>query len=86
MLCRGGVSARKRRSTPVLTSWRGRQKNWGDSRTGKRKGAPVGFARFKSKHRSRGSVRFTTGATGCETRHAVLPRLGRIKAMRTRPG
>jgi len=61
-------------------------KNWGDSRTGKRKGAPVGFARFKSKHRSRGSVRFTTGATGCETRHAVLPRLGRIKAMRTRPG
>src|ERR1035437_6769998 len=40
-------------------------KNWGASRSGKRKGAPVGFPRFKSKHRSRGSVRFTTGATGC---------------------
>ena len=54
-------------------------KNWGDSRSGKRKGAPVGFARFKSKHRSRLSVRFTTGAIRCETKHAVLPRLGRIK-------
>ena len=54
-------------------------KNWGDSRSGKRKGAPVGFPRFKSKHRSRLSVRFTTGAIRCETKHAVLPRLGRIK-------
>ena len=54
-------------------------KNWGDSRSGKRKGAPVGFPRFKSKHRSRLSVRFTTGATGCETKHAAGPRLGRIK-------
>jgi putative transposase len=25
------------------------------------------------------SVRFTTGATDCETKHAVLPRLGRVK-------
>jgi len=54
-------------------------KNWGDSRSGKRKGAPVGFPRFKSKHRSRLSVRFTTGAIRCETKHAVLPRLGRVK-------
>ena len=54
-------------------------KNWGDSRSGKRKGAPVGFARFKSKHRTRLSCRFTTGAIRCETKHAVLPRLGRIK-------
>jgi IS605 OrfB family transposase len=54
-------------------------KNWGDSRAGKRKGGPVGFPRFKSKHRSRLSVRFTTGAIRCETKHAVLPRLGRIK-------
>ena len=59
--------------------WRGHQKNWGDSRSGKRKGGPVGFPRFKSKHRSRLSVRFTTGAIRCETKHAVLPRLGRIK-------
>jgi IS605 OrfB family transposase len=54
-------------------------KNWGDCRSGKRKGAPVGFPRFKSRHRSRLSVRFTTGAIRCETKHAVLPRLGRIK-------
>lgn len=54
-------------------------KNWGDSRSGKRKGAPVGFPRFKSRHRSRLSVRFTTGAIRCETKHAVLPRMGRIK-------
>lgn len=54
-------------------------KNWGDSRSGKRKGASVGFPRFKSKHRSRLSVRFTTGAIRCETKHAVLPRLGRVK-------
>jgi putative transposase len=54
-------------------------KSWGDSHSGKRKGAPAGFPRFKSKHRSRGSVRFTTGAIRCETKHAVLPRLGRIK-------
>ena len=51
-------------------------KNWGDSRSGKRKGAPVGFPRFKSKHRSRLSVRFTTGAIRCEAKHAVLPRAG----------
>ena len=54
-------------------------KNWGDSRRGKRKGKPVGFPRFRSRHRSRPSIRFTTGAIRCEAMHAVLPRLGRIK-------
>ena len=39
----------------------------------------MGFPRFKSKHRSRLSVRFTTGAIRCQTKHAVLPRLGRVK-------
>jgi IS605 OrfB family transposase len=54
-------------------------KNWGDSRRGKRKGRPVGFPRFKTRRKARPSVRFTTGAIRCETTHAVLPRLGRIK-------
>lgn len=54
-------------------------KNWGDSRKGKRKGKPVGFPRFKTRRRARPSVRFTTGSIRCEQRHAVLPRLGRIK-------
>lgn len=54
-------------------------KNWQDSRTGKRKGARAGFPRFRPKHRSRLSCRFTTGAIRCEARHAVLPRLGRIR-------
>jgi IS605 OrfB family transposase len=53
--------------------------NWGDSRNGRRKGRPVGFPRFRSKHKSRRSIRFTTGAIRCELDHAVLPRLGRIK-------
>ncbi|MDQ2875073.1 MAG: IS607 family element RNA-guided endonuclease TnpB [Actinomycetota bacterium] len=54
-------------------------KNWGDSRTGKRKGKPAGFPRFRSRRKARPSVRFTTGAIRCESTHAVLPRLGRIK-------
>jgi IS605 OrfB family transposase len=54
-------------------------KNWGDSRKGKRKGKPVGFPRFKSKRKARPSIRFTTGAFRCENRHAVLPRIGRVK-------
>jgi putative transposase len=54
-------------------------KNWGDSRAGKRKGRPVGFPRFRSRRKARASVRFTTGAIRCETTHAVLPRLGRIR-------
>ena len=54
-------------------------KNWGDSRRGKRKGKRVGFPRFKSKRKARPSIRFTTGAFRCENRHAVLPRIGRVK-------
>jgi putative transposase len=54
-------------------------KNWGDSRKGKRKGKPAGFPRFKSKRKARQSIRFTTGAFRCENRHAVLPRIGRVK-------
>jgi IS605 OrfB family transposase len=54
-------------------------KNWGDSRNGKRKGKPSGFPRFKSKRKVRPSIRFTTGALRCEARHAVLPRIGRVK-------
>jgi putative transposase len=54
-------------------------KNWGDSRNGTRKGKPARFPRFRSKRKTRPSVRFTTGAFRCETRHAVLPRIGRVR-------
>jgi transposase len=56
-------------------------KNWGDSRTGTRAGRRVGFPRYKAKHRSTPSVRFTTGAIRVEPdrKHEVLPRLGRLK-------
>jgi putative transposase len=53
--------------------------NWADSRKGRRGGRRVGFPRFRSKHRARPSCRFTTGAVRCEVRHAVLPRLGRVR-------
>jgi IS605 OrfB family transposase len=56
-------------------------KNWSASRTGARRGRPVGFPRFKSRRRSTSSVRFTTGAIRVEPdrMHVVLPRLGRLK-------
>ncbi|GAA0897450.1 IS607 family element RNA-guided endonuclease TnpB [Virgisporangium ochraceum] len=56
-------------------------KNWTDSRTGKRGGRKVGFPRFKSRHRSTPTVRFTTGAIrfAPDRKHVVLPRLGRLK-------
>jgi putative transposase len=54
-------------------------KNWGDSRKGKRKGQAAGFPRFRSKRKARLSVRWTTGSFRCEGRHAVLPRIGRVK-------
>ena len=53
--------------------------NYAASRNGKRKGPKMGRPRRKSKHRSRLSCRFTTGAVRCEARHAVLLRLGRIR-------
>ncbi|HUG85598.1 MAG TPA: hypothetical protein VMM13_13605, partial [Euzebya sp.] len=56
-------------------------KNWADSRSGKRKGKPVGFPTFKSRARTRPSVAFTTGTIRCEDdrRSVTLPRLGRIR-------
>ena len=46
-------------------------KSWSTSRAGKRKGAKVGFPRFRSKHRAVPSVRFTTGAVSYT--HLTLP-------------
>lgn len=54
-------------------------KNWSASRRGKRKGAKIGFPRFRSKHKAVPSVRFTTGAIRADGATAVLPILGRIK-------
>jgi IS605 OrfB family transposase len=54
-------------------------RNWGDSRKGKRKGKAAGFPRFRSKRKARPSARWTTGSFRCEERHAVLPRIGRVK-------
>ena len=55
--------------------------NFGDSKTGRRKGRRVGFPRFKSRRRATASVRFTTGTIRVEPdrRHVTLPRLGQIK-------
>lgn len=54
-------------------------KNWADSKSGKRKGPKVGFPRFRSKRKARPSIRWTTGQFRCETRRAVLPRVGHVK-------
>ncbi|MGH3552794.1 MAG: IS607 family element RNA-guided endonuclease TnpB [Mycobacterium sp.] len=55
--------------------------NWSASRAGDRVGAVIGFPRFKSKHRSARSVRFTTGVIRVEEdrHHITLPRIGRIR-------
>jgi putative transposase len=55
--------------------------NWLDSKQGKRKGRVVGFPRRKTKHRTRSTCRFTTGAIRVEPdrHHVVLPRIGRIR-------
>jgi putative transposase len=58
---------------------RGRQQ-YSASRSGRRRGAKTGFSRFKSRHRSRVSCRFTTGAIRVDDgMHVVLPRIGRVK-------
>jgi putative transposase len=56
-------------------------KNWTDSRTGRRKGRPVGFPRGKRKGRSRDACRFTTGPLRVEAdrKHITLPRIGGLK-------
>jgi putative transposase len=57
-------------------------KNWGDSRTGRRKGRPVSFPRFKTKGRARDACRFTTGAIKVlpDRKHLRLPRIGVLKS------
>lgn len=54
---------------------------WSKSRVGERRGARVGFPRFRARGRARSSVRFTTGTIRAEPdrRHVTLPRLGTIK-------
>jgi putative transposase len=56
-------------------------KNWSDARTGRRKGRPVGFPRFKKKWRSRDACRFTTGPIKVlgDRKHVQLPRIGVLK-------
>jgi IS605 OrfB family transposase len=56
-------------------------KNWNDSHRGARAGRKIGFPRFKSRHRTTPSVRFTTGVVRVDPdrMHVVLPRLGRLK-------
>ena len=55
--------------------------NWSKSRRGERAGAAMGFPRLKTRHQSRRSVRFTTGAIRVEAdrHHVVLPRIGRVR-------
>lgn len=54
--------------------------NFFDSRTGRRRGATVGFPRRKKRGRSRRSCRFTTGALGVvDRRHIRLPRIGVVR-------
>jgi putative transposase len=54
---------------------------WRDSKSGKRKGPPVRFPRFRSKRRETVSCTFTTGAIRIEAdrRHVTLPRLGALR-------
>ena len=57
-------------------------RNWSDSRSGRRKGRPVGFPRFKKKGRARDTCRFTTGAIKVlpDRKHIQLPRIGILKS------
>jgi putative transposase len=56
-------------------------KNWSDSRSGRRKGRPVGFPRRKKKRRARVACRFTTGVIRvlADRKHIQLPRIGILK-------
>ncbi len=55
-------------------------KNYFDSRDGTRHGRRVAFPTFKTRHRSRQSVRFTTGAIRVVDRtHLQLPRIGILR-------
>jgi IS605 OrfB family transposase len=56
-------------------------RNWSDSRSGRRKGRPIGFPRRKKKQGARASCRFTTGAIRVlpDRKHVQLPRIGVVK-------
>jgi putative transposase len=56
-------------------------KNWSDSRSGRRKGRPMGFPRRKKKRRARVACRFTTGPLRVlpDRKHIQLPRIGVVK-------
>jgi IS605 OrfB family transposase len=58
----------------ALDAWRG-------SKSGKRKGPPVRFPRFKSKRRENVACTFSTGAIriDADRRHVTLPRLGVLR-------
>ena len=53
---------------------------WSKSRCGERAGPKIGFPRFKSKHRTSKSIRFSTGAirVAPDRHHVTLPVLGTI--------
>lgn len=56
--------------------------NWRKSRDGSRKGARVGFPKFKSKSRDAGRVRFTTGTMRLEAdrRGITVPVIGTLRS------
>ena len=55
-------------------------KSFSDSRGGRRRGARVGFPRYKGSRGGRRSCRFTTGALGVSSRTRVkLPRIGHVR-------
>jgi putative transposase len=56
-------------------------KNWSDSRSGRRKGRPMGFPCRKRKRRARAACRFTTGPLRVlpDRKHIQLPRIGVVK-------
>jgi IS605 OrfB family transposase len=56
-------------------------KNWSDSRSGHRKGRPVGFPRRKKRRQARVACRFTTGQMKVlpDRKHVQLPRIGVVK-------
>jgi putative transposase len=55
---------------------------WSASKQGRRAGSPVGFPRFKARHRDRGRVRFTTDPMRLESdrRHITVPVIGRLRS------
>ncbi|WIB65977.1 IS607 family element RNA-guided endonuclease TnpB (plasmid) [Curtobacterium sp. MCBD17_040] len=53
--------------------------NWSKSRSGTRAGAPVGFPRFKSRARSKPSIKFEGKGALVPTGHTIhLPRIGKV--------